>query len=457
MSSEPNPNTSEGKKVSNSKLFKSALSHSKNNQNPKIDNIEGRNTYNVKTIEGLLNKEGSIVSLIPSIIEQSPNFVPLDKIPLLMSNAQDVFAKCKASGDRLLFGVLREYGDEKKKQLLLIGEKANIVRVELDGNSARSERNRDDNLTGFCGALNDEARNFMSKAPEVEHPKGPATIDLKNSDFYHSRPDTSELEKVQVVQMLGRIHRNQQAMEPIYINNLRRHDPFSLPMANRLNDKLRSLSAGDEKTKKSQLNTVDKIILSVEIDSSTQTIKVKNRYIRSVEKEGQNITEPKFNAGAIKSLIAKDGNLEGLMPTISKLNNYIPYENVNSALSRNLFLFAKLDIPAELYFERFQSSDDSLLFAMKVDDSIFLVGNKGSIVEIDHIGLITINHNPDNDLSDVCEVLNKGDMKHSFERYLDGIRERVEGNKTQRVEHPTNPEADNLDESDDYEPPRLGM
>jgi hypothetical protein len=170
-----------------------------------------RNVYNHETVNKLLNEEGSIEKLMPSIMEQSPNFIPLDKLHNLLVNAEDVFDKCKAFEDKLLFGVLREYGDEKNKQIILIGEKANVVTVGLNGNGSFARSSKYDNISAFCWALSDESENFLNLTPPVEHPKSPVTFDSDN--FYLNEPSMKipripELElELEPVQMMGGINR----------------------------------------------------------------------------------------------------------------------------------------------------------------------------------------------------------------------------------------------------------
>jgi hypothetical protein len=116
--------------------------------------------------------------------------------------------------------------------------------------------------------------------------------------------------------------------------------------------------------------------------------------------------EPKFTYLALRTAKAEQGSIESLLTVIKDSPDFIPLEKITEALHK--YSIVELNGNAGSYFDNFKTEDDSLLFAIKKERSIILVGQKATAVEV----LFTKDKNfimkhTDDDMSKLCKVLNR--------------------------------------------------
>jgi hypothetical protein len=342
-------------------------------------------TGRLKELKTAIMNDDSLINILPSL-SRSLGFISFDRVNDSLnesskvkrhSTAEEYFSNYNKSNDELLFAIKTE------NSMVLVGEKGNTVELTLSNWEVKADDSEINNMSKLSKLLKEDKRAFGLRRA---------------------------LTGIGASKDMGLIPKHFE--EPDYKEN------------------------NNSKSKR-----VDIINQYVKQSETSPNLEITGRYIENIKKSKQNITDPKFNTDALKALISKENSLASLMPEIRNLRNFIPYESINESLSGTLSHNIKLDNPSEVYFEKFKSSDDNLLFAMKVDASVILIGDKGSVVQLDVTGSVNTNLNPSEDLSRVCEVLNNGDMKNSFERYMDKVSDEVEESKT--LEYLINPNIDN--------------
>jgi hypothetical protein len=116
--------------------------------------------------------------------------------------------------------------------------------------------------------------------------------------------------------------------------------------------------------------------------------------------------EPRFTYRSLRSAIDEEGTMEKLVSVIKDSPEFIPLEKITDALNENSIV--EMNGTGEAYFDNFKRENDSLLFAIKKERSIILVGQKATAVDV----LFTKDKNfimkhTDENMSKLCGVLNR--------------------------------------------------